>query len=321
MTPVTSFTTNSQSPTVDGDTLFVSPTGVIDTTGDAVYFSSNFTEQTLVNQGDIFGNNALAGFATQYDLLYNYGNINSAGVCVALEGNFNETVNSGFITGGSEALDLDGSSATVSNTGTISGINDGLDCYVSSVGKIDNFGQISGHVHSLSLSGNGSFTIHNAGKLIGDVQLGNGTNTLDNRGGSVVGAIIGGAGIDTVYAGNDGERINGGKGHDKLYAGAGADTFAFTSYSSPDYDHISHFDVAQDTIQLDHTVFTHLAADTTPVFSIASAPKSTTNLLYYNSSTGGLYYDPDGSGTKYHGYAVAVLDKGLHLAASNFSVV
>ena len=304
-----------------GDSDAIINSGSFHSSGSAIYLTSGSNE-SIHNAGMIFGYQNGIDVQTNSLTLTNTGSIvGSLQQGVEVQGS-NETIrNMGTISGQSFGLSLDcvaGSSSTIINSGQIVGGNDSVYVFGSGSLTFRNTGSLDGSVYEESGI---STTFTNAGAVQGDVTLGNAGNIFNGRGGSVDGTITGGSSADTIVAGDDGETINGGAGHDKLYAGAGADTFAFTSYSSPDYDHIAKFNVAQDTIQLDSTVFTHLAADTTPVFSIASAPTSATDLLYYNSSTGGLYYDPDGSGTKYHGYAVAVLDKGLALTASNFSVV
>jgi Ca2+-binding RTX toxin-like protein len=70
------------------------------------------------------------------------------------------------------------------------------------------------------------------------------------------------------------------------------------SFRAVEWDRIVGFNVAADTIQLDHSVFTGLTPGATPVFAIASSPTSASDHLFYNSSTGALYYDVDGSGPK-----------------------
>jgi len=181
-----------------------------------------------------------------------------------------------------------------------------------------NIGTFDGNVDLTNSAGD---TFTNTGTIYGNVQLGNGTNTFDNRhGGRVTGTITGGSGVDTIYLGNDGETVNGGAGHDLIDGGAGADTFAFTSVLAVDTDKIVGFNVAADTIQLDHTEFVGLMAGATPVFSISAAPTSASDHLYYNSKTGWLYYDADGTGPKSsHGFAN--VGAGLHLTAKDFTVV
>jgi Ca2+-binding RTX toxin-like protein len=136
----------------------------------------------------------------------------------------------------------------------------------------------------------------------------------------VTGTITGGAGADTIHLGNDGETVNGGLGHDVIYGGAGADTFEFTSDGAANADGIRNFNVANDIIELSHATFTKLTVGQTPVFSIGTAATSASDHLYYNSTGGGLWYDPDGSGSQ-AAIEIASLAAGLKLTAANFTVV
>ena len=104
---------------------------------------------------------------------------------------------------------------------------------------------------------------------------------------------------NTLKGGGGDDFFAGGGGHDYLYAGTGSDTFAFSSTAAADYDRILGFDPANDTVQFDSTVFTKLTAGPTPTSSIGTASNSSTDYLFYNSSNGGLYYDPDGNGTPF----------------------
>ncbi len=189
---------------------------------------------------------------------------------------------------------------TIINTGAIEG-GDAISSLGTGALTLTNTGALDGAV-DLENSGGDTFT--NTGEIVGTVQLGGGTNTFDNRhGGTVTGTITGGAGVDTIYLGNDGETVDGGGAHDKIYGGTGADTFVLSSDLGADWEHIYNFGVADDTIELEHSVFTKLKAGATPTFSIASAATSPTDFLYYNSTNGDLYYDTNGNasgGTRPH---------------------
>lgn len=258
---------------------------------------------TLVNAGTISAS-ALAG-VNYYDVITFLG-VSSV-----------KLVNSGSILASTgqtaiSALTNGSSGSTISNTGLISG-----DIAFDGALKLTNYGTIDGNIGQY-----GAATVVNRGAITGNMTFSDGaSHTFDGRRGTVDGTITGGYGIDTIRAGDDGETIAGGGGRDLLSAGAGRDTFAFSSYSSADYDYIASFDVTKDTIQLDHMKFTHLAAGTQPTFSIATAPTSATDYLFYNSSSGKLSYDPDASASHYGAYTVAILDPGLKLTAADFRVV
>ena len=115
--------------------------------------------------------------------------------------------------------------------------------------------------------------------------------------------IDGGAGNDT---------LNGGAGLDTLMGGDGEDTFAFTtSPGRAGADLILDFESSQDRILLDDAVFKTLTGTGTQATPTAFTvnddryyeASSFTNghdasdRILYNTSTGALYYDPDGSGS------------------------
>jgi len=118
--------------------------------------------------------------------------------------------------------------------------------------------------------------------------------------------------IENVYGGSANDKLTGdslanllagGGGKDALKGAAGADIFLFNTALnfSTNLDHVVDFTSA-DTIELDNAVFSGLT--TTGVLSASafySAAGATTahdssDRIVYNTTTGGLYYDADGSG-------------------------
>ncbi len=99
--------------------------------------------------------------------------------------------------------------------------------------------------------------------------------------------------------------LNGGSGNDSLSGGNGKDTFVFDSAlnASTNCDSIHNFCAADDTIRLDATIFTSLAlcgvlpADYFSSSSTGIASDSN-DFILYNTTTGALCYDADGSGAK-----------------------
>jgi serralysin len=216
------------------------------------------------------------------------------------------------------ALNAGTGAISLTNAGAIHGSLESVQSSGASAVSIVNRGALDGNVELFDAGGD-AFT--NTGTIDGNVQLGNGTNTFDNRhGGRVTGTITGGSGADTIYLGNDGETVNGGLGHDVIYGGAGADTFVFTSDGTANADGIRNINVNNDLIELSHATFAKLTAGQTPVFSIGAAATSASDHLYYNSTGGGLWYDPDGSGSQ-AAVVIANLGAGLKLTAKDFTVV
>ncbi|MCA3278050.1 MAG: hypothetical protein ING10_02155, partial [Roseomonas sp.] len=126
-----------------------------------------------------------------------------------------------------------------------------------------------------------------------DSLLGDGlANVLAGSGGND--SLTGGAGDDT---------LNGGVGNDILIGGAGRDQFIFeTALNATNVDAIQGYTVADDTILLDDAIFSGIGAAgaslAASAFTTGDAATTLDHRIIYNSSTGALSYDADGSGTE-----------------------
>jgi len=139
-------------------------------------------------------------------------------------------------------------------------------------------------------------------------------NTLSNR----------------IYGNSSNNKINGGYGNDILKGGSGKDTFIFKDKLSKSYnlDRITDFNVTDDTIHLDNSVFTKLGSGSvsspkklsSSCFVIGSAAKDQNDYVIYNKSTGYLYYDADGSGSG-KAVEIAKLSTNLSLTYNDFYVI
>ena len=143
-------------------------------------------------------------------------------------------------------------------------------------------------------------------------------NTLNN-------VITGGAGNDTLNGGTGNDTLNGGAGNDGLAGGTGQDSFLFNQALNAltNVDNILDFSVVDDTVLLSHLVFTALG----PVGTLAAGEFFTGatagdagDRIIYNSSTGALSYDADGTGSATQ-VQFAHLTSGLALTNSDFRVV
>jgi serralysin len=167
------------------------------------------------------------------------------------------------------------------------------------------------NVEKLRLTGSGN--IDGTGNSVANTITGNsGDNKLTGNGGND--SLDGGAGNDS---------LDGGTGRDTLTGGAGGDKFMFTAVvKASNADVITDFDVADDTIVLSHTVFKALAvgviADTDAAYSTDGDADSAH--LVYDSATGELFYDKDGTGSAAD-VKIATLATGLVFAAENFLIV
>src|SRR5437870_370670 len=148
--------------------------------------------------------------------------------------------------------------------------------------------------------------------------------------------IQAGDGMDTVYGntGNDTLSGNGGTdwvegdaGNDEVRGGPGQDSIAFREYGDANADQLTDFDAGWDNLQFDAGGFygigpTGRFAPGDPRFY--SAPGATQghdadDRLVYDTSTGNLYFDPDGSGGSIS-YIVATIPSRTPLSATDIWV-
>jgi serralysin len=182
----------------------------------------------------------------------------------------------------------------------------------------------------------GGFTIAN-GVLIenatggsrSDTLIGNWiANTLKGNGGSDV--LNGGGGADILNGGGGNDKLYGGSGNDSLTGSAGKDIFVFNTRAAAgtNVDRILDFKVADDSIWLDNNVFTKLGKGSTSgvkfnsdMFVQGTRAHDREDRVIYDSKNGALYYDPDGTGSKYKQVEIATLSKGLHMRSDDLFVV
>jgi serralysin len=146
-----------------------------------------------------------------------------------------------------------------------------------------------------------------------------GANRIDGGAGADV--LKGLAGADTLLGGSGNDSLYGGAGNDTLTGGTGADKFVFDAALSKttNVDKITDFSVVDDTVVLDMSYFTKLAAGTlsASAFYAGTAAHDTTDHVIYDSATGKLYYDPDGIGAAAQ-VLFAQLAPGLALTNADF---
>jgi Ca2+-binding RTX toxin-like protein len=147
--------------------------------------------------------------------------------------------------------------------------------------------------------------------------------TTDDAG--TVAINLTGNGTGNVVVGNNGANLlNGGDGNDELTGLGGADSFVFDTPLDAAFnvDVITDFNVADDTIRLDQTIFSSLGvgniADGHLV--IGTVAQDANDQIIYDSNTGALFYDNDGVGANTQ-VRFATLSAGLALTHLDFLVV
>jgi cysteinyl-tRNA synthetase len=133
--------------------------------------------------------------------------------------------------------------------------------------------------------------------------------------------LTGGKGNDTLYGGDGDDLLIGGLGNDILFGGDGHDTFQLGG-SSISKDLIKDFEHGSDHIQLDHVLFKALTIGDlhSNEFVLGTKAMTTSQHLIYNSATGNLWYDADGSG-KAAAVLIAVLDNHATLTYADLAVI
>ena len=136
--------------------------------------------------------------------------------------------------------------------------------------------------------------------------------------------LSGGPGADVLRGGGGNDTLNGGIGNDTLDPGAGLDQLLFsTALGATNHDNILNFSVADDTIVLDDDVFTAAGAVGTlasAAFFTGSAAHDVSDRIIYNSATGNIYYDDDGTGADAQ-VLFAHVTAGTALTFADFSIV
>jgi Ca2+-binding RTX toxin-like protein len=137
--------------------------------------------------------------------------------------------------------------------------------------------------------------------------------------------LTGNANGNVLRGNNASNTLNGGDGRDELTGFGGQDQFLFNTplNAATNVDNITDFNVADDTILLNQTIFSSslgLGNISAGEFVIGTAAQDANDRIIYNSNTGALFYDNDGVGGNAQ-VQFAELSRGLALTNLDFLVV
>ncbi len=145
--------------------------------------------------------------------------------------------------------------------------------------------------------------------------------------------LVGSTGSQLLYGRGGNDTLNGGAGNDTLDGGSGSDQYVFNSTpGSGNLDTLLSFVSGADKVVLENGVFTGVGA-TTGAFAAAdvrfysaagaTAAHDADDRLIYNTTSGALYYDADGTGTTASAVQIAMIGVSSHpgLTATDFVVI
>ncbi|MBD2530682.1 hypothetical protein H6G97_14305 [Nostoc flagelliforme FACHB-838] len=153
-----------------------------------------------------------------------------------------------------------------------------------------------------------------------------GNNLLSGGDGNDTLTAFGATGNNTLNGGNGDDKLIGGKGNDWLFGEGGTDTFVFNSFDEG-LDLIRDFggiNEPNELIQVSAAGFGGgLSAGVleTSQFTLGESATTSTQRFIYNSTTGALFFDSDGSAGAFTQVQFAELSAGLSLTNNNFLVV
>lgn len=181
--------------------------------------------------------------------------------------------------------------------------------------QLANGGQIADFRHATGAIG------HNV-NIFPEVLGGTGNDTIFGRNQKGLDFYAdGGAGNDTITAGASNSYLDGGLGKDVLVGGNGADDFKFDTAlnAKTNLDIIKGFKHGVDDIDLSPDLFAAIgdSLDGTEL-RIGAKALDKNDFLIYNTKTGELFYDADGSGRKYAAIEFADLDNKTKLGMDDF---
>ncbi len=175
----------------------------------------------------------------------------------------------------------------------------------------------SGSLNGIGNNANNKLTGNNARNTL---DGGNGNDNLIGMGGND--RLVGGNGNDTIQGGAGDDRITGGSGKDMLFGGTGRDRFIFEN-SRDGGDRIRDFSVVDDVIAISRQGFggrLRRGVLRARQFTIGSQAQDRGDRFIYRSSTGTLFFDPDGTGNKGQ-IKIATLSPGLAFTHSDIVIV
>jgi serralysin len=152
-----------------------------------------------------------------------------------------------------------------------------------------------------------------------------GTAAIDGTGNGLANTITGNSANNILNGGSGDDTLNGAGGNDDLYGTAGLDSFLFNTAlnAATNVDDIFDFSKIDDTILLSQSIFAAAGAIGTlaaSAFVTGAAATTANHRIMYNSGTGAVLFDQDGTGAA-AAKQFATLGTGLGLTNGDFKIV
>ncbi|WDD36971.1 calcium-binding protein (plasmid) [Nostoc sp. UHCC 0926] len=152
-----------------------------------------------------------------------------------------------------------------------------------------------------------------------------GNNTLNGGAGDDYLSTNASSGNNLLFGDDGNDILIGGNSNDSLYGGAGTDTFVFNKiFNYGSVDKIYDFNATNEVIQISATGFgggLSIGSLQKNQFTLGTSATTSEERFIYNSATGALYFDRDGSASEFTQVQFAQLSTGLALTNNNFMVV
>ncbi len=162
-----------------------------------------------------------------------------------------------------------------------------------------------------------------AGVAIENAVTGDGNDII--TGNYLANRLHGMRGNDTIDGGAGGDTLSGGAGSDTLTGGIGLDFFLFDRALNAltNVDIITDFSHLDDAIWLDATIFAGLSLGelSADAFFAGTSAQDELDRIIYDSLTGALYFDADGSGSGGALQFATLLGSPVDLSFDDFTVV
>ncbi len=141
--------------------------------------------------------------------------------------------------------------------------------------------------------------------------------------------LLGGEERDTLLGGNGNDRVSGGEGNDSLTGGAGKDDFVFDAApGGENADAVTDFASCRDRLLLDDAAHHDIGArgrfarndERFLAADGATSGQERDDRVIYDTSSGNLYYDADGSGAG-EARLIAAFEGSPAIVATDFTVI